>query len=90
MYQLTIENGDIDYNQVEEIRQCGYHTDDITNGCLTTLHEIRTMKELKHIINIVKKDAIELHVFKLVKMPLDKKVEKQVKQNCKNLFPELK
>lgn len=89
MYQIVIENGEIDYNDVEAIRQCGHHRDDITNGCFTTLDEIPTMRTVKYIINIVKEDAIDLYVYKLVKVPLDKEVKKQIKQNCKNLFPEL-
>ena len=80
-YHITIENGEIDYNDVEEIRQCGYHIEDITNGCMTELIHIQTKKEVNDIIRTVRKTAIDIHLFKSVKIPNSKALQKQLDNN---------
>ncbi len=86
MYHVSIENGNIDWNKVESIEQCGYCQDDITNGCMTVLENVQTLKEVNEIIDIVKNDAIDIHVWTLVDRPLRKEVEVLLKRNCKNLL----
>jgi len=48
------------------------------------------LKEVNEIIDIVKNDAIDIHVWTLVDRPLTKKIQIQIRKNCKNMFPELK
>lgn len=81
MYIMSIENGVIDYNKVKEIRDSGYLMSDITNGVITTLEFIPNLKEVKEIINIVRKSAIEITVWKMVKLPNDKNLQKQLDSN---------
>lgn len=81
MYHISIENGEVDYNQVGEIQATGYLQDDITNGCLTELQFIQSKKEVNDIVRIVRKTAIDIHVYKLVKIENSKALQKQVDSN---------
>ena len=81
MYNITIENGWIDYNDDKMLQDTGYLDDDYTNGTLTTLSNIRTKKELNKIINHVKQSAIGIHVFKLVPIPNSNPLQKKLNNN---------
>ena len=81
MYIMTIENGNIDLNDSKELQETGYLQDDITNGNMVALQYIPTLKEVKRIIKLVRKTAIQITVWKMVTIPNDKKLQKQLDSN---------
>lgn len=86
MYQVNIENGKIDWNENESIQETGYVENDYTNGGMTCLSFVRTLTEVNEIIDIVKNDAIDIHVWTLVDRPLTKKIRIKIRKNLRNFF----
>ena len=83
MYNVSIENGDVDFNETPSIfgNEEMYLEEDITNGTLTQFTNVRTKKEVNNIIRVVKDTAFNIIVFKLVEMENSITLNKQLKKN---------
>lgn len=82
MYYISVENGSIDYNKHKGLVDFEHYIiDDLTNGVLTLFHFVQTKKEVNEIVKIVKETAIDVHVYKLVKIKNDPNLQKKLNSN---------